>query len=149
MSIRGGHEAQGRAFFIKDNTLFEVFENSAFLSRGTLNTSSGNVSLADNGLQLVIVDGNYGYIFTLATHSFSQITSSGFLGADTVCFIDGYFIFNRPNTEQYYISNLYDGATEDGLDFASAEGAPDLLVSLIADHWCSRVPIRAHQWRIY
>ncbi len=134
MSIRGGHGAQGRAFFVNDATLYEVYENTAFESRGTLNTNSGPVSMADNGLQLVMVDGDNGYILNFATNTFSLIVSDGFLGADTVCFIDGYFIFNKPNSGEYYISQLYDGTTEDALDFATAEGAPDDLVAVHAVH---------------
>jgi hypothetical protein len=134
MAIRGGHEAEGRAFFVKDASLFEVFENGSFINRGSLVTASGNVAFADNGLQLVFVDGPNGYIFSLSTNSLSQIVSEGWLGATSVCFIDGYFIFNKPNTQQYYISALYDGSSIDGLDFASAEGAPDDLIAVHAVH---------------
>jgi hypothetical protein len=50
-----------------------------------------------------------------------------------VYFIDGYFVFNTPGTQQYQITNLYSTAIEP-LAFASAEGAPDLLITLIVDH---------------
>ena len=48
-------------------------------------------------------------------------------------FIDGYFVFNKPNTGQFQITQLY-GTTIDPLDFATAEGSPDLLLSLIVSH---------------
>jgi hypothetical protein len=100
---------------------------------GSLQTSSGQVSIADNGTDAVIVDGSYGYVVNLTTYAFSQISSASFYGADIVDYLDDYFIFNRPNTEQFYISGI--GATTfDALDFASAEGNPDMLVSLIVDH---------------
>ena len=90
--------------------------------------------MSDNGRQLVIVDGANGYILTLATNVFARITSGGWRGADTVCYIDGYFIFDQPDSGIYYITSLYDGFTIDSLDFASAEGNPDNLVAVAAVH---------------
>ena len=100
---------------------------------GELATASGVVCIADNGTDAVLVDGNNGYVLNLASNVVSRITSDAFYGADRVGFIDGYFIFNKPATQQFYISSLY-GTDFDALDFASAEGATDLLVSLIVDH---------------
>lgn len=100
---------------------------------GSLMTNTGTVSMADNGQVVVIVDGPYGYWLDLATSTLTQITDSAFYGADRVAYIDGYFIFNRPGTQQFYLSSLF-AQTFDSLDFASAEGAPDKLISLLADH---------------
>lgn len=98
-----------------------------------LSTKKGYVSIADNGTTAVLVDGRNGYTLDLATNVLTKINNEAFYGADRVGFIDGYFIFNKPDTQQFYISGLY-GTTFDGLDFASSEGAPDLLVSLLVDH---------------
>jgi hypothetical protein len=43
-------------------------------------------------------------------------------------------VFNEPNSQRIWITTLFDGASIDPLDFASAEGSPDGLVSLIVDH---------------
>lgn len=66
--------------------------------------------------------------------SFFQITDPYFLGANTVTFIDDYFMFNKPNTKQYYLSALGDGSTGNGLDFASKEALPDNIVGVMAVH---------------
>lgn len=100
---------------------------------GTLLTTKGPISIAENGIIAVIVDGKNGYAVDLSSNVVTRIVNDAFYGADRVGFIDGYFIFNKPDTQQFYISSLY-GSSFDGLDFASAEGAPDLLVSLIVDH---------------
>ena len=100
---------------------------------GTLTSNSGPVSMASNGAQVLIVSGTAGHVFTVADGTLSQITDPDFTGADVVQFIDGYFVVNKPGTGQFQISSLY-GTDFDALDFATAEGAPDLLVSLIVDH---------------
>lgn len=129
-----GSTNDGRTFFVFGNALYEIFEDATFISRGTLNTTSGNVDLANNGTQLCLVDGNNGYILTLATNVFAQITDPYFLGSETVVYLDGYFIFAEPNTNKYYISAVNDGLTGDPLDFALAEGSPTNIVSIKVVH---------------
>lgn len=127
-------QVSGRAFAAAGNALYEIFADGTYSARGTLNTSTGIVSMADNGLQLMLVDGLYGYILTLATNVFAQITDVDFPGADTVCFQDGYFIFNSPNTGKFYITALYDGSSVNRLDVGTAEGTPDNIICLLNDH---------------
>jgi hypothetical protein len=72
---------------------------------------------------------------TLAfTPFFSQITDADFPGAVGVGFLDGYFVFNEPNSQKFWVTASYNGLSIDALDFASAEGSPDDLVTLIVDH---------------
>lgn len=120
----------GRAFTVYGNQLYEVFSNGTFTVLGVLNTSNGRVGMDGNGLQLCVVDGPYGYIFVFATNTFVPITDPDFPGANTVAFVDGYFCFNHPDTGQWFISQLYDGTSFDGLDFATAEGNPDNIVAI-------------------
>lgn len=70
---------------------------------------------------------------TSATSNFAQITDPNFQGADTVTFQDSYFIFNRPGTQQFYLSGL-NALTFDPTDIGTKEGAPDNIVGLISDH---------------
>jgi hypothetical protein len=65
---------------------------------------------------------------------FSQITDLDFPGAVGVGFLDGYFVFNEPNSQKFWVTATYNGLSIDALDFASAEGSPDDLVTLIVDH---------------
>ena len=65
---------------------------------------------------------------------FSQITDPDFPGAVGVGFLDGYFVFNEPNSQKFWVTASYNGLSIDALDFASAEGSPDNLVTLIVDH---------------
>jgi len=126
--------AIGKMIAVQGDSVYRVDGNmTQTLCTGSLLTITGQVSIAENGTVAVIVDGNYGYVLDLASNAVVQITDPAFYGADKVGFIDGYFIFNKPDTQQFYISSLY-GTNFDALDFASAEGAPDKLISLLVDH---------------
>ena len=126
--------SNGRAFAVAGDSLYELFSSGAYSLIGSLSSTTGRVSIADNGLQMMMVDGVHGYILTFSTNIYAQITDPDFPGADLVGFLDGYFIFNIPNTGRFGITALYDGFDINSLDIATAEGSPDNLVSLIVDH---------------
>jgi hypothetical protein len=90
--------------------------------------------MSDNGTQLFIACNGPSFIYNSLTLDFKQITDPDFPGAVTVGYINGYFVFNEPNSQRIWITTLLDGTSIDPLDFASAEGSPDGLVSLIVDH---------------
>ena len=95
------------------------------------------VGMSDNGFQLCIVSAaaGAGWIYDTnpqsATFGFQRITDPNFYPAATVSFFDGYFIFDRIGTNEFFLSNLYDGTTFNGLDFASAESQPDFVTGTI------------------
>lgn len=91
------------------------------------------VSMASNGQVVMLVTGSNGYVINPTGLTMTTIVDAAFLGADTVDFIDGYFVFNQPGTARFQITGL-ETTTIDPLDFATAEGSPDLLVSLLVDH---------------
>jgi hypothetical protein len=71
-----------------------------------------------------------GYIYDEASDQFKQIEDVDFPGAVTVAYLDGYFVFNQPNSQQIWVTELLDGTNIDPLAFASAESAPDNLVAI-------------------
>ena len=56
-----------------------------------------------------------------------------FEGADVVDVVDNYFVYNRPDTQQWGSSNILSPISS-ALAFSSKDGAPDNLVSMIVDH---------------
>ena len=133
--IRGAYvTSTGRLAVVSGNKLYSVTPDWVPHESGTLQTSTGPVDMADNGLQLMVVDGTKGYVVSLVTGVFQQITSEFFMGAARVAFVDGYFMVNNPGTGQFQISSLYDGITWDGLDFGVAEGLPDPVVGLLVNN---------------
>ena len=104
---------------------------------GTIINRTTPVRMASNGTVIMLVTGPEGYIVSPAVVNgqmavVTQISNPAFQGADTVDFSDGYFIFNKSGTGQFQITGL-ENVTIDPLDFATAEGAPDLLLSLLVN----------------
>jgi len=97
-------------------------------------SGTGPVSIADNGTQIFFACNGPSYIYNRTTDAFAAITDPDFVGAVSVAYLDGYFVFNEPNSQRVWVTTLLDGSTVDPLDFASAEGAPDALVALTVDH---------------
>jgi hypothetical protein len=55
-----------------------------------------------------------------------------FPGAATVAYIDGYFVFTAgDNTSQFFVSHLLDPTLFDALDFAFADGVPNVVRRVI------------------
>ena len=104
---------------------------------GPLLTSTGYVSIADNGTsggELVIVDGQYGYVTNLiGVPTLTNIISPNFYPASTVSFQDGYFVFCQTGTSYYFISDLY-SATFLPLNQANKSGDSDILVGAICNN---------------
>jgi hypothetical protein len=132
--IRGMWQFGGYGYAVSGETLYKIdaLWNSTFI--GTVAGSSGPVSMSDNGTQLFIACNGPSFIYNSLTLEFKQIDDPDFPGAVTVGYLDGYFVFNEPNSQRLWITSLLDGTSIDPLDFASAEGSPDGLVSVLVDH---------------
>lgn len=130
--VLGMINANGRAFSATPTRLYEIFSDGTYTDRGAW-TMSNRVSMAYNGTHLAAVDGVAGWVFNLNTNILSQIVDPDFYPSSTVAYQDGYFIFHRDGTGQYFISSLL-GTDFDALDFSTAEASPDVIVTIIDDH---------------
>lgn len=135
LGIRKLHtDSQGRLFAVHGFTVTEIFQDGTTAERGSLNTGVGPASMADNGQELIIVDGAFGYTFDYATSALNDIVDAEFLGGTHVGFLDGYFVYLPPAVgQQFAWSDLY-AASFDATNVASAEGNPDVLVALLVAH---------------
>jgi len=133
---RGTFSYDGEIFTVHGDTLYHITTGGTVTTVATtLDTNTGNVSFAENGAQLMIVDGTSGYIYTKADGLMAKITDADFPASpEQVVFIDGYFIVNSSGTGKFYASALNDGTSWAALVFATAEGFPDNLVSMIVLH---------------
>lgn len=127
--IRGIFEADDRCFVVAGSVLYELLAAGTLTTIGTLDTATGPVDAAWGTTQIVVVDGPNGYVVTLATNEFQQITSDAWMGSNRVAYIDGYFVFVDPESQMHYLSQIDDATDLDALDFASAESAPDDIVA--------------------
>lgn len=63
------------------------------------------VSMADNGLVLIIVDGSVGgWAVDLTTNQIAEITDPNFLGGTRIGYIDTFFVITVPNSNKWYSS---------------------------------------------
>ena len=88
--------SNGRCFFVGGSTLYEVLADGSSVVRGTLLSSTGNVSMDENDVQLGICDGQRLYTLTYSGNTFAQVTDADLpsnVGFLTV--IDGYFVVNE------------------------------------------------------
>lgn len=118
-----------REFVVAGATLYEIVSGVA-VSRGAIAAGTSFVCLCAGETQLVAVDGSSGYVLTLATNAFGQITDPDWRGAVWVTQVNGTFVFVPPNNlEQFYLSAIDDATTLDALDFSSADAQPGNIVT--------------------
>lgn len=135
--VRGAIEFESKSVFycVHRGTFYEVNNGGSKTARGTIGTTSGRVSISDNGTQVMIVDGSLGYIFNTLTNVFAQITDVDFPANPlTVTFLGGRFVVNFLNSGRFYCSALYDGLSWDALNFANAETNPDPIIAVWASN---------------
>lgn len=131
--IRGLHTFLDKLYAVSGEELYQIDSSGTSTLLGAV-LGSTRVSIANNTTQVCIVNGTQGYIFTPSSNLFQQIVDPDFRQAEIVQFLDQYFIFNEKDTGRFFISALADGTSYDPLDFGTAEGSPDNIVSILADH---------------
>lgn len=130
--FRGGIEFEpgNVAYAVHRGTLYEINNAGVATNRGMLLTTTGRVSMAHNGTQVMIVDGSFGYIYNTSTLVFAQIVDADFpANPTTVTFLAGRFVVSLFASSRFYESDSYNGLSWDALRFANAETSPDPIVS--------------------
>jgi hypothetical protein len=131
--IRGMWWHQSYLYVVSGSGFYRVSNNSTSVYLGAI-AGSTLVSMADNGTQIMIVADPAGYIYNTATGVFAELADPNYPGASLVDYLDGYFVFIEPNSQRIWVTALLDGTSVDPLDFVSAEGDPDNIVSMLVDH---------------
>lgn len=142
-TARGYYRASNGALYVAvGQTLYLIGSDLTITALGVISNLTTPVSMADNGLALVVVDGStIGWAVDLKSNAFGVIIGDGWQGANTVRYLFTYFVFNAPNTPQFYISlsnvtaaMLIAGTGFDALDFADKTGYPDDIVAVEVLH---------------
>lgn len=136
--IRGSLVFNDLLWVVSGDKLYSVDTAGTPTERGTLSTSGGRVEMAhngaDNGQELILVDGTKGYLWDDNASTFDSDLGTGTNfpdGATHVRFFDSYFIANDPTTSgRFKRSDSYDGATWGANNFATAERDPDTLQAI-------------------
>lgn len=120
-------------YFVHRNTLYSVNNAGVSTNLGTLSTSDGRCSFSDNGTEIMLVDGTYGYVWNTGTSTFTPISDPDFpSNPQTVTFDSGRFLVNSGGTGRFYGSDTYAGTAWTGTSFYTAESIPDQLVRVEA-----------------
>lgn len=114
---------------------------------------TGTVSDANEWIFKVNVPAGIASGTLQVVNNFRNITDAytgvNFPGANTVCFIDSYFVINNPGTKQFWLSGQYDGFYWDPLMYASKEAYTDNLSAVTVDNGCLVLvgPISQEYWQ--
>lgn len=130
---RAAHVAQGVLYVVSGNGVFSITTSYGVTQLGTIGTSTGPVSIIDNGVygQVAFFDGASGYIWQAGAFSVLSLPFSGPLQAT---YQDDFGLVYETNTQIIWQSNAGDLSTWGALTFASADATPENIVSLISIH---------------
>jgi len=126
--IRGWHVVDNILYVVAGLSLYKILQDLSWTIVGAFDVNStGNVGISDNGVQLLVVDGFAGYIYTIiagtyaqtaldAAGSFGKITDANFPnGTNSAAFLDGRLIVAESQTvtapwpRKFFVSEYYDG----------------------------------------
>jgi len=130
-AIRGMCAFGSVIYSVLSATVYSTTTAGVSTSLGDISTSAGNVYFANNGTEVLIVDGtDTGFLITSGV--LAEIADADFPVATSCTFQDGYFIVTS-DSGRIYISALYDGTSWDALDFTTAEANPDDALCVISN----------------
>lgn len=122
-----------RAFGVSGTTFFELMGNETVVPRGTVEHDGLNIAtMASGGTasdSILIIAGSKGYVFTLSTNAFAEITDQDFPPRPAMCeFFAGYFFVLGRGERTINWSVLEDPATWDPIDSIQTTWAADPVV---------------------
>ncbi len=132
--VRGMHVAWGVMYVVAGTRLYEVASDGTATVLGAVPDDGSPVCMEHNIFELLCVAGGNGYTVQKGTVTFAQITDTDFPTSDRCGFLDGYGILLEKDSGRFWYTSINDFETISGIDFATAEGAPDDLESLLIDH---------------
>ena len=129
-AVRGVHVMGGDLYAVSGSGVYRVTQAGVSTLLGNIGTG-GPVSLDSNGDKLAIVTPETfeAWVVDRALGTVTKITDPDFGGATAVTVIDGYYVFSKPNSTEFFLSAINDPLNYNALDFASAEGAPDNIAA--------------------
>lgn len=126
---------QTQILAVVGNTLYLIDASFVPTAVGTLLSTSGPVSITENGVSAYLVDGTNRYTYDWGTNTFAVVSGAdgAFTGGTRCDNVDGFIIYNKPNSTQWGCTDVLSTASS-AQNFASKVGYSDNLVTLISDH---------------
>jgi hypothetical protein len=119
----------GNLYAVAGSSFVRVSNGGIVTTLGTV-AGTGNVDIAKIPNQIAILIDTNLWVYDGST--LAQVGDTDFLsrGAGRMAVMDNYGAFIEPGSGRWFICDLADFTVYDALDFATAEGAPDNLVSI-------------------
>ena len=137
LPVRGVYRASNdQVYVVIGPSVYSLNRSYQLTALGTIANNTNRVSMADNGVYLVLVDGSpAGYTIDLSTNTFADLVDPTglFTGADSVQYVDTFFVFNKRDSQAFY-SSLSNSITFDPLYIANKTAYADKLVNLVVAH---------------
>jgi hypothetical protein len=132
--ILGTHIFKEELYAVTPTKVYKISALNVATEIGTVVfDSTQRVFLANNGIQMVICQGDSYVYEPEAGTPFYILSDPDYLQSSMVDFQDGYFIWLKEDSGIFFISDLY-STDIDPLEFASAEGSPDKIEGLVVAH---------------
>ncbi len=137
--IRGMHVAADNLYVVSGSEFYRVSVNPVGSVqaevKGTVAGLSGPVRIDSIGTdepQIMALTNTRGFIYKPSDDSFAEVTDLDFDPDFSITSFNQRFWFNKPNSNEFFGSEILDGFSYDPLFFASAENNPDQLEYVIA-----------------
>lgn len=126
---RAAIQSGGQLYGVTGDTFYHVNSVGGVNSIANV-TSTGSVDMARNATQIAVLIEPDLWVYQAGV--LTQVTDSDFTtrGAKKMAVLDNFGGFVEPNSGRFFICDLADFTVYDALDFATAEGVPDNLVSI-------------------
>lgn len=139
--IRALHTVEQFLYAVAGPNVYQVSTAFGAVKIGTLNTTSGPVSIIDNGYrvpgssaggQVAVSDSTAMWVWNGST--FALVAWPGVNPPGTLVFQDTFGLCNEQNTFNVWQSNISDLSTWNGLNFGLAQGSSDNIVTIAQMH---------------
>lgn len=137
--VRSLFYQDGRMFAIGGNRFYECFANQTATFRDVVQVDGNPATISTNGEedggQLFVVTGGYGYIYDLVANNLLNIADAEFVTPALMGeFLNSYFLSLKANSNQFNWSAVLDGLDWNGLDVARPSQASDHILAMKASH---------------
>ena len=131
--VRGGtrFSLNDTIIVVAGSAVMQVDKGGAKQEVGHLDSTSGFVSAAENGIEVLLADGEAMYRWDGS--NFTKVTMPFTEPPTRVIFHEGFFVSFEPSTGNFYISDSFDGNTWNALQFTNAQERPDPIKELASD----------------
>jgi hypothetical protein len=135
--VRGMRPIQGGTVLVAiiGSTFYTINQSFVATARGTLGTSTGPITIGDNGSSVYFCDGPNRYFYTYGSATFGTVSGAdgGFTGGGATDVIDGFLVYNQPGTQNWGATSLNSVASP-ALSVGKKDGSSDNLVTLIVNN---------------